>query len=82
MRVPPNYPENLQARRTQGRCLVTFDITPEGDTDNVSADCDVSGFERAAERAVREWKYRPEFRDGVAVARTRQRTELVFEVAE
>ncbi len=88
VRINPEYPPNMAARGTEGKCLMTFDINPDGTTANVRAECTTlegrpaSGFRRAAERAVARWKYAPRMRDGVAVTRRNQRTELVFQLAD
>ncbi len=88
VRIEPVYPQTALRAGREGKCLMTFDINPDGSTSNVQAKCltaegrNGSVFVRAAERAVARWKYAPRIRDGEAVTRFNQRTELVFQIAD
>lgn len=88
VRINPDYPPNMASRGVEGKCLMTFDIEPDGSTSNVRAECtsesgrSAPGFRRSAERAVARWKYAPRVRDGQAVKRFNQRTELVFQLQD
>ena len=67
VRIPPNYPVRAQERGLEGRCEVTFDVTPEGTPTNVRIlTCSNSVFERDTIRAVERWRYEPRIQDGVA----------------
>lgn len=67
VRIPPNYPMRAAERGIEGRCEVTFDVTPEGNPTNVRIlSCTNSVFERETIRAVERWRYEPRVQDGVA----------------
>lgn len=67
VRIPPNYPVRAAERGIEGRCEVTFDVTPEGNPTNVRIlTCTNSVFERETIRAVERWRYEPRVQDGVA----------------
>ncbi|MGY6533668.1 energy transducer TonB [Glycocaulis sp.] len=67
VRIPPNYPVRAAERGIEGRCEVTFDVTPEGNPTNVRIlSCTNSVFERETIRAVERWRYEPRVQDGVA----------------
>ncbi|MCC5981623.1 MAG: energy transducer TonB [Oceanicaulis sp.] len=67
VRIPPNYPVRAAERGIEGRCEVTFDVTPEGNPTNVRIlSCTNSLFERETIRAVERWRYEPRVQDGVA----------------
>ena len=65
IRVPPPYPDSCRSRGAEGRVVVQFDVTPEGNVTNIqfleSADrC----FERTVRNSVAKWKYPPAIRNG------------------
>lgn len=67
VRIPPNYPPRAAERGIEGRCEVTFDVTPDGNPTNVRIlSCSNSVFERETIRAVERWRYEPRLQDGVA----------------
>lgn len=84
VRIEPNYPERALSRGIEGWVLLEFSITPQGTVKDVSVvDSDPPRiFDRAAERAVRKWKYRPRIEDGEAVTRTGVQIVLTFKMAE
>ena len=83
VRIEPQYPPRAAERGIEGRCQVTFDVTPEGSPTNIRIlTCESSLFERAAIRAVERWRYNPKVENGVAVARTGVVTEFIFELAD
>lgn len=81
VRVLPQYPMRAADRGLEGWVNVEFTITTNGSVrDPVVVDSQPPRvFDRAALRAVKKWKYRPEIVDGVAVE-VRERTRVVFEV--
>ena len=79
---PPRYPAAARARRSQGFVEVEFTVTEEGDTEDISVlRAEPTGvFERAAERAVRRWRFEPHVVDGKPSAvRARQRFDFQLE---
>ncbi len=74
--MPPLYPPSARARRLEGYAEVEFTVTENGSVTHVQVvDSDPAGvFDRAAERAVRRWKFQAHAVDGEATAvRARQR---------
>lgn len=82
VRIQPQYPPRAAERGIEGSCDMTFDVTPDGITTNIRADCTSSLFVRAAERAVERWRYQPKIENGNAVGRVNVMTTLEFEFAE
>ncbi|MCP2670996.1 energy transducer TonB [Maricaulaceae bacterium EIL42A08] len=83
VRIEPQYPMRAAERGVEGRCTVTFDVTPDGVTTNIEIlDCDSSLFRRDSIRAVERWRYQPKIVDGVAVRRTGVVTEFNFQLAD
>ena len=65
VRIPPQYPPRAAERGIEGRCEVTFDVTPEGSPTNVRIiNCTNSVFERESIRAVERWRYEARVQDG------------------
>ncbi|WP_298918792.1 energy transducer TonB [uncultured Algimonas sp.] len=80
VRIPPVMPP--RAMRS-GHCRVAFDIGADGRPFNVRASyCSQSLFQRAAEKSVGKWTYRPEIRDGLPVARTGFETRIRFDLRD
>jgi protein TonB len=79
VRVNPTYPQRLAARGIEGWVELEFSIGKAGEvvSPRVSASSD-SGFERAALRAVRRWRYNPKLEDGKPVIRDGIRVRLTF----
>lgn len=82
VRIEPTYPARLLDRGVEGRCVVQFDLTPDGIPVNVRAECTNGGFESASERAVERWRYSPRRVDGMNVARTGMRTTLIYAIED
>lgn len=82
VRVPPQYPPRAAERGVEGWVLMEFTISPAGQpTDVVVVDADPRTiFDRAAIRAVKKWKYRPQIIDGKPTARPGVQTVLRFEL--
>ncbi len=83
VRIEPQYPMRAAERGVEGTCTVTFDVTPDGVTTNISIlSCSSSLFQRDSIRAVERWRYQPKIVDGVAVRRTGVVTEFNFQLAD
>lgn len=83
VRIEPQYPIRAAERGVEGRCTVTFDVTPDGVTTNIRImSCSSSLFESAAVRAVERWRYQPKIVDGTAVRRTGVVTEFNFQLEQ
>ena len=76
IKVAYEYPASAAARGIEGDCIVTFDITPTGATDNVhlkEGDCTtVTGkstdiFIKASIKAAERFKYEPTIENGKPV---------------
>lgn len=80
VRIPPQYPQRCQARaRAVETVLVEFDVTPEGTViDPRVIETSNSCFNRAAMRAVEQWRYQPRIVDGAAQPRFGVRTPIDF----
>lgn len=82
LRVPPSYPGYAVNRGIEGYVDLAFTVTPAGRT----ADIEVIGgqpqgvFDRAAVKAVAQWKYRPRMVDGQPIATRNVRTRVRFEL--
>lgn len=81
VRVSPVYPSLMADREIEGQCTMMFDILPNGRTSNVRAlDCTNRGFERASIRAVENWRYDPQIRNGEPVIYRGASTQLIYEL--
>jgi protein TonB len=80
VRVPPQYPERAAQRGIEGRVLIEFTITKSGSVkDAVVIAYEPSKiFNRAALKAVSQWKYNPRIVDGKPVEQRGQRISLPF----
>ena len=61
MRIEPLYPIQAAQQGISGSVVLKYDITPNGETANVSV---VSAkpeaiFDREAKKALRQWQYKP-----------------------
>lgn len=67
----PSYPSRAARRGTEGSCLVTYDVSAQGEIINVAAvpeECNPRGvFNQASEDAMNKFIYRPRYVDGIAV---------------
>ncbi len=83
VRIEPQYPMRAAERGVEGTCTVTFDVTPDGVTTNITIlACDSSLFRRDSIRAVERWRYQPKIVDGIPVRRTGVVTEFNFQLSE
>lgn len=82
MRVTPIYPSRASRRGIEGWVEVEFTITTTGATEalQVVAEDPPGVFSRAAMKAVRKWKYKPQVIDGKVQPRPNVRVMLKFEL--
>jgi len=66
----PPYPENCRSKNAEGRVVVQFDVTPEGNVVNPAViETPNSCFNRTVISAVSRWKYPPANQNGHPVMR-------------
>ncbi len=80
VRVPPQYPERAQQRGIEGRVLIEFTISKSGSVKNpkVIAYEPSRIFNKAALKAVSQWKYNPKIEDGKPVEQRGIRISIPF----
>jgi len=67
--LAPAYPGEMQQAGNEGAVLVAFTITPRGDVaDAVVVSSTQSTFEASTLAAVKQWKFTPAMKDGIAVS--------------
>lgn len=78
----PDYPHRALTRGIEGYVELIFDVTATGTTVNIQViAADPEGlFDRAAIRAIQNWKYTPVSQNGNAKAYQGVRQRLVFEL--
>jgi len=84
VRVEPIYPSRAAARGIEGYVIVEFTVTTNGSVrDPVIIEAEPSSiFNRAAQRAVVKWKYKPRVVDGQPVEVPGVRTQLTFQLEQ
>jgi len=84
VRVRPMYPQRAAQRRIQGWVEVEFQISKTGSVKNARVlKAQPSGvFDRAALRAIRKWKYKPQIENGVPVEAHGVTVRLKFELGD
>lgn len=82
MRVTPVYPSRASRRGIEGWVELAFTIATTGATENVRVVSEEPPgvFSRAAMKAVRKWKYKPQVIDGKVQPRPDVRVMLKFEL--
>ncbi|WP_428410082.1 energy transducer TonB [Hyphococcus sp.] len=80
VRIPPQYPERCMNRaKPSESVLVQFDVTPDGQTTNITTvESSNSCLNRAAEASVARWKYQPKIVDNQAEWRRGVQTVVTF----
>jgi protein TonB len=80
VRISPDYPEGALRRGLEGRVLLEFTIGRSGAVENarVIAAEPNSIFNAAALKAVRQWRYNPKIKNGVAVEQPGIRIAIPF----
>ncbi|WP_247684928.1 energy transducer TonB [Pseudoalteromonas luteoviolacea] len=84
VRVDPSYPVHAARDGVEGWVQLTFSISPTGqviDAQVVNAE-PKRIFNRAALKALKRWKYRPQMVDGKATVQTGQSVMLEFKLAK
>ena len=84
MRVTPIYPSRASRRGIEGWAEVAFTINTNGATEDIRvvAEDPPGVFGRAAVKAVRKWKYKPQVIDGKVQPRPNVRVMLKFELEQ
>jgi protein TonB len=80
VRVPPQYPERALQRGIEGRVLIEFTISKSGsvkDAKVIAAEPN-NIFNKAALKAVSQWKYNPKILDGKPVEQKGIRIAIPF----
>ncbi len=77
--VQPAYPQDVERRKIQGWVELDFTVNEAGEVKDLGVhQADPSGvFEKAAMKAVGQWRYKPVLRDGAAVSQ-RARVRIRF----
>ncbi|MFK7897146.1 MAG: TonB family protein [Myxococcota bacterium] len=84
VRVPPSYPERAKQRGIEGRVLVQFTISKSGSVKDpkVIAAEPSNIFNKAAIKAIRQWKYNPKILNGKPVEQVGQKIAIPFRLSE
>lgn len=83
VRVAPVYPSRALSRGLEGFVDMSFTVTTAGTVkDPIVLQSTSSLFERAAERAVLKFKYKPRVVDGVPVEVKGVKTRITFELED
>ncbi len=82
VRVPPQYPERALQRGIEGRVLIEFTISRSGSVKDakVIAYEPSTIFNKAALKAVKQWKYNPKIVNGKAVEQPGVRIAIPFKL--
>ena len=82
VRIPPQYPQRAASRGVNGWVQLEFTITETGGVDDivVIAAEPTGYFERAAERALARWKYKPKIVEGRPARRYNNQVVITFEM--
>lgn len=82
VRVPPQYPEKALQKGIEGRVLVEFTISKSGSVKDpkVIAYEPSTIFNKAAIKAVSQWKYNPKIENGKAVEQRGIRIAIPFRI--
>lgn len=84
VRIPPQYPQRAASRGVNGWVQLEFTITETGGVEDiiVIAAEPTGYFERAAERALARWKYKPRIIDGRPARRYNNQVVITFEMEQ
>ena len=82
VRVPPQYPERALQRGIEGRVLIEFTISKSGSVKDakVVAYEPSKIFNKAALKAVKQWKYNPKIVNGKPVEQPGVRIAIPFKL--
>lgn len=83
-RVEPTYPPRMLESGVEGFSLVMFDVSPEGQPQNIRTLLSVPhrDFGVAGERTVRRWRYQPRTVDGVPETREGVVTHFLYRMVD
>ena len=84
VRIEAQYPRRASMQGIEGWVFLQFDITASGSVSNVKV-LDAKPpqiFNRAAIKALRKWKYRPQMEDGKPVERKNNQVQLDFKLGD
>lgn len=83
VRVAPVYPARALSRGIEGYVDMSFTVTTTGSVRDPVVDFSTSSlFDRAAEKAVLKFKYKPRVVDGVPVEVPNVKTRITFKIEE
>jgi TonB family protein len=78
----PVYSLELRHARIEGKVVVAFVVTPKGDVANATILHSTNReFDAPTLRALRQWKYAPAVKDGVAV-KTRVNETVTYQIED
>lgn len=82
--VSPAYPKSAEKGNIEGFVILQFDITKTGSTDNISVvNANPDGvFDESAKAALKQWKYKPAVKGGVAQGQTGLLVQLDYKLDE
>jgi protein TonB len=81
VRSPPVFPNRFLQGDYSGYCRVTFDVSPEGQPFNVSAQlCTNDQLKAPTLKSVQRWKYAPKIQNGRPVSRSGLETTIRFDL--
>ncbi|MDO6537528.1 M56 family metallopeptidase [Alteromonas stellipolaris] len=80
--VSPAYPEAAEKGNIEGFVVLQFDITKTGSTDNITVvNATPDGiFDESAKAALKQWKYKPAIKGGVAHRQTSLLVQLDYKL--
>ncbi|WP_232365107.1 energy transducer TonB [Salinimonas marina] len=82
--VNPAYPESAEAQGQEGFVVLKFDITEQGNTDNIRViESEPAGvFDENAKKAFSHWQYKPRIQNGQAQRQTGLLVQLDFKLTD
>ncbi|MCL1080125.1 TonB family protein [Parashewanella spongiae] len=82
VKIAPLYPADAARDGKEGWVVLGFDISTDGKVINAEVlDSDPKKiFDKAAKKALKNWRYQPKVEDGVAIVQENQRVQLDFEL--
>lgn len=83
VKVAPIYPERAASRGVEGFCTVSYTVTKQGTTSNVTVvpdQCSSSLFHRSSIRAASKFKYKPRIKDGEAIEVNNVRNKFTYQL--
>lgn len=78
----PKYPKEALMSGTEGWVLLKYDITATGEVENIEIlDANPRDvFDKASKQALRQWKFKPQMVNGVAVAQKGKQVKIEFKL--